>query len=86
MFVLSREIGESVAVEDVDVTLVRIGEAYVEVSMAKSTGRPLVITLPHDQAVDICYNVQMVFISKKGTKAYLGFEAPKEITITRRES
>ena len=86
MFVLSREVGQSVVIEDVAVTLVRIGEAYVEVSLVKMAGgKSLVVTLPYQQPKDICYNVQVVFVAVTGMKARLGFEAPPEVAITRRE-
>ena len=86
MFVLSREIGESVIVEDVALTLVRIGEQYVEVSLVKMTGgKSTVLTLPRHQPVDICYDVQVVFVAAENSKARLGIEYPPEVSITRRE-
>ena len=86
MFVLSREIGESVLIEDVDVRLIRMTPRYAEVSLAKLTGgAPVVVTLPLQKKVHICYDVQAVFVSTKGDMARLGFEYPADISIVRRE-
>jgi len=86
MLILSREVGEAVIIEDVALTLVRIGENYVEVSLVKTTGgRPVVLTLPHHQYINVCYNAQAVFVATKGTQARLGFEAPPDVAIRRRE-
>lgn len=86
MLVLSRKIGESVIIEDVALTLARVGDGYVEVSLAKTTGGKMtVLTLPHHERVAICYNVEVIFVEATGEKARFGFEYPPEVTITRQE-
>ena len=86
MLVRSREIGESVVIEDVALTVIRTSDEYVEVSLAKiSGGRSTIVTLPHQEYVEICYEVQIVFIATKDTKVRLGFEAPSETRICRHE-
>ena len=86
MLILSREIGEAVVINDVVVTVVRIDDDYLEISLVKATGgKSRVAVLPRQQSVDICYDAQVVFVGAKGTKARLGFEVPVEVTIQRRE-
>ncbi len=86
MLVLSREIGESVVIEDVVLTLVSVSEKYVEVSLVKmSGGKVTMATLPHDQTVEICYDVEVVVVNTKGPKVRLGFETPDDLTIRRGE-
>ena len=47
MLVLSRELGDSVIIEDVRVTVVRIGPKYAEVSLVKlAGGKPVELILP----------------------------------------
>lgn len=85
MLILSREVGESVIIEDVALTLVRFGAKSAEVSFVKlAGGKSVILQLPHHQARDVCYDVQVVFVGAKGTKVRLGFEAPPHVTITRR--
>lgn len=86
MLILSREIGQSVIIADVTLTLVSVGERYVEIRLAKiSGGKSILFTLLPQQYVDICYNVQVVFVAAKGAKARLGFECPPEVAINRAE-
>ena len=86
MLVLSREPGESIVIEDVLFTLIRVSEQYLEASLVKMAGgKSTTLTLPQNEGVDICYDVQVVFISAKGTNVRLGFEIPDHVTITRRE-
>ena len=86
MLVLSREIGESVVIEDVALTVIRTSDEYVEVSLAKiSGGRSTIVTLPQHEYVEIGYEVQIVFIATKDSKVRLGFEAPPETRICRQE-
>lgn len=69
MLILSRELGESVVFEDVVLTLAKVGSRYVEVSLVKATGdKRTVVTLPHNEYVDICDDVRVIFINVNGTK------------------
>ena len=84
MLVLSRQVGESVIIEDVTLTLTRVGDGYVEVSLTKvSGGEKTVLTLPHDERVSICYDVEVIFVAAMGTKVRFGFEFPPKVTIIR---
>ena len=86
MLVMSREVGESVVIEDVVMTLARVGDRYAEVSLRKVTGgKKSILTLPHNERKAICYNVEVVFIEVKGEKARFGFEHPTDVTITRQK-
>ncbi|HUG18843.1 MAG TPA: hypothetical protein VMM56_07675 [Planctomycetaceae bacterium] len=86
MLVLSREIGQSIVIEDVLLTLLRIDEEYVEFSLTKLTGgKPKIVTLPHREQIEICYEVQVALIQIKGSRARFGFEYPPEVEITRHE-
>lgn len=86
MLVLSREIGESLVIEDVALTLVTVGGRYAEVSLVKlAGGKTIVVALPYGEYVDICYDARVVLIRAEGTKARLGFEAPEGVLIRRRE-
>ena len=86
MLVLSRELGESVVIEDVRLTVLRIDSAYAEVSLAKvAGGKPVVLTLPRHEYVQACYDVRIVFIQVNGPKVRLGFDAPREVHISRSE-
>jgi sRNA-binding carbon storage regulator CsrA len=85
MLILSREVGESVAIEGAVLTLVRIDEGYVEVSLVKMAGgTPKILTLPHGQRVDICYGAEVVFVGATGEGVRFGFEYPPSVSITRR--
>ncbi len=87
MLVLSRKVGEAIIIEDVVLTLARVADGYVEVSLRKKTGgRPTVLALPHHQRIDICYSVEAVFIDATSAGARLGFEHPAEVTLRRLES
>ena len=86
MLVLSRAVGESVVIEDVNLCLVRTTSQYAEVSLTKlSGGKSVVVTLPLQKKVDICYDVEAVFVATNGEKARLGFEYPNGVSVLRRE-
>ena len=86
MSILSREVGESVAIEDVVLTLARVGNGYAEVSPGKCAGgKKTILTLPHRERKTICYNVEVVLVAVEGKKVRFGCEHPPEVTITGQE-
>jgi len=86
MLVLSRQVGETVVIEDVVVTVIRVAEGYVEASLAKmSGGKATIVTLPQNEYVDICYEARVVYLFAKGPKVRLGFELPRWTAIRRGE-
>ncbi|MEX1095822.1 MAG: carbon storage regulator [Planctomycetales bacterium] len=86
MLVLSREIGTSIVIEDVRVTLVRVGPEHCEVALEKlAGGTRRIATLPRDESVEVCYGARLVFIGASGTKARLAIDAPREVHVARHE-
>jgi sRNA-binding carbon storage regulator CsrA len=86
MLLLSRTAGQAVVIEDVELTVVRIAPEYIELCLRKMTGgKATVLTVPHNRRVEICYDVQLVFVTTDGVKARIGFEAPENIHIARKE-
>jgi sRNA-binding carbon storage regulator CsrA len=86
MLVLSREIGESVAIDNLTVTLVEVGERYVEVCVENElSGQSTLSRLPHLQYVEITPEVQVLFVAANGTTARIGFVAPRDMRIARGE-
>lgn len=89
MLVLSREIGDSIRIEDVKLTLVRIDEQqppYVEIVLAKTLGgKRRVVTLPQDEWIEICYGVTIGLVATSKRKARLGLEYPTGVDLRRSE-
>ena len=86
MYVLSRRVGESVIIEEVALTLARLGDGYAEISLAKiAGGSKTILTLTHQERKAICYDVELVLVAVKDDRARFGFEYPPEVTITRKE-
>ena len=87
MLVLSREVGESVLIEDVLGTVVRASSDSIDMSFVKKNGgRNVLVTFRRNQVVEICYNVQAVLIRSDGKSARLGFEYPKnDVHVSRAE-
>lgn len=88
MFVLSREIGQSILIEDVEITLVDVRPEFAEVTFQKdSGGQKRSKKLPHDESVAICYDAQMVFIQfRNASSARIGIEAPTSVQVFRKET
>lgn len=86
MLILSREIGQAIVIDDVVVTVIRVGGRSAEVSLQKLTGgKRVVATLLRDEPVDACYNTRLLFIESRGPKVRLGIDAPDGIEIRRQE-
>jgi sRNA-binding carbon storage regulator CsrA len=86
MLVQSREIGQAIVIEDVLVTLITVAPHYAEVALQKlSGGKSLVVTLPHNESVDACYDTKLVYIQSFGQKARLGIDVPPGIRVHRKE-
>jgi sRNA-binding carbon storage regulator CsrA len=86
MLLLSRTAGQAVVIEDVELTVVRVAPEYIEICLRKLTGgKAAVLTVPHNRGVEICYDVQLVFVATDGVLARIGFEAAENIRIARKE-
>ena len=86
MLVLTREIGQSVIIEDVRVTVIRFGSDFAELSFAKITGgEAKIVTMSRNESVDACYDVRITFVQGTRAKLRLGFEAPREVHIHRED-
>lgn len=86
MLVLSREIGTSIVIEDVRVTLVRVGPEHCEVALEKlAGGRRRIATLPREESVAACYDTRLVFLGMRGAQARLGIDAPRDVHIARQD-
>ncbi len=91
MLVLFRKVGESILIEDVRFTVVRVSGEYAEVALAKvSGGAKRVLTLTKNQWIEICYNVKVTLISIAGSegngdKTRFAFEYPEGVSIVRGE-
>ena len=86
MLILHRKIGESVLIEDAVVTVIEIDELGFEtkISLAKHTGEaPIEVAVPLQEKVEICHEVQVVFIEYSHGRARLGFEAPETVVVMR---
>jgi sRNA-binding carbon storage regulator CsrA len=87
MLVVTRNSGTSLDINDVQLTLLRVTQGYVEVSLQKPASiHPSIVTLLHRQYTDICYGVRIVLLEATGARATLGFEYPDGVSISRTES
>ena len=86
MPVLSRKIGECILIGDQVLTLLRIADAYVEISLAKTTGEDYrTAKLWQQRPVQLLSNVQVGLVSTDGLRARLGINAPPQFGIARNE-
>jgi sRNA-binding carbon storage regulator CsrA len=87
MLVLSRQIGESVIIDnEVVVTVAVLGREFVELSRSDSTGKTAgIVTVGKEPAI-LARDVLVYFIQSNGEKARLGFKGPPGCRIDRSEN
>ncbi len=82
MLVLTRNVGQSLLIEDVQLTLIYVDPGSMIFSMEKLTGgRETKVRLQRHQIVNVCYDVKFQLISVEGSTARLGLEHPESVTI-----
>lgn len=82
MLVLTRDIGQSLLIEDVQLRMIYADPNSMIFSMEKlAGGRETKVRLQRHQIVNVCYDVKFQLISVEGTTARLGLEHPESVTI-----
>ncbi len=82
MLVLTRDVGESLLIDDVQLKLVYTDQSSIIFSMEKLTGgRETKVRVQRHQIVNVCYDVKFQLISVEGSTARLGLEHPESVTI-----
>lgn len=82
MLVLTRGVGQSLLIEDVQLKLIYLDPNSMIFSMEKlKGGRETKVRLQRHQIVNVCYDVKFQLISVEGSTARLGLEHPESVTI-----
>ena len=82
MLVLTRDVGQSLLIEDVQLKLIYVDPSSMIFSMEKLTGgRETKVRLQRHQILNVCYDVKFQLISVEGSTARLGLEHPESVTI-----
>lgn len=86
MLVVTRSVGESLLIEDVQLTVIQMQENTITFSMQKLTGgRETIVHLQRHQIVEVCYNVKFQLVRVAGSRARLGLEVPPGVNVQRLE-
>ncbi|WP_417847231.1 hypothetical protein [Thalassoglobus sp.] len=86
MLVLTRVVGQSMLIEDVQLRLEYADARSIIFSLEKlSGGRETKVRIQRHQIVDLCYNVKLQLISVEGQSARIGLEHPPSVSIQRFE-
>ncbi len=84
MLILTRDVGQSLLIEDVRLSLNYADGNSIIFSMEKlSGGRETKVRAQRHQIVDLCYNVKLQLISVEGQTARLGIEHPSTVSVQR---
>lgn len=82
MLILKREPGQTLMIEDVQLTLVHVSLNAIVFSMAKlAGGRETKVRIQRNQIVDVCYNVKFQVLSIEGQSARLMLEFPESVKV-----
>jgi sRNA-binding carbon storage regulator CsrA len=88
MLVLSRNLGESIVIDnEVVVTVAVVGREFVELSISHSTGTVSdIVTVGNKEPMLVAHGVRARFIRSEGEKVRLGFDGPSGCRIDRSEN
>lgn len=82
MLILTRDVGQSLLIEDVQLNLIYAEPRSIIFSMEKLTGgRETKVSMHRHQIVDVCYNVRFQLISVTGQTARLALEFPETVSV-----
>ena len=77
MLIVTRKLGESVVIADTAVTVAVLGSRSVELSLARTDGRPVAsVTIGDRRLTDLVRGVQAMVLAVDRDKVRLGFESP----------
>ncbi len=87
MLVLSRQLGQSIVLDnEVVVTVAVLGREFVELSLSDSTGKITGIVTVGKEPALVAPEIRAHFIRSEGEKVRLGFEGPPGCRIDRSEN
>ena len=82
MLIVNRDVGQSLLIEDVQLSLLYVDARSIVFAMTKlSGGRETKVQVPRHQIVDVCYDVKLQLLSVEGGTARLGLEHPETVLI-----
>lgn len=82
MLVITCDVGQSLVIEDVQLTLIYANSRSIIFSLEKlAGGRQTKVSVQRHQIVDVCYNVKFQLLSVSGQTAKLLLEPPENVQI-----